>query len=65
MLASLIVSVNFQIQQAADENADPSGRRQVWKCESSRSFTTIKEYAGYQRRVAEGQVGSVLEVASQ
>lgn len=46
----------FQIQQAADENSDSSGRRQVWKCESSRSFTTIKEYAGYQKRVFLGQV---------
>lgn len=50
----------LQIQQAADENTDPSGRRQVWKCESNRSFTTIKEYAGYQQRVAMGQVWTVI-----
>lgn len=46
----------MQIQQAADENSDPSGRRQVWKCESSRSSTTVKEYAQYQQRVYLGQV---------
>ena len=38
-----------QVQQAADENTDPSGRKQIWRCESSRSKTTIQEYAEYQK----------------
>jgi len=47
------MEVREQIQQAADENWDPAGRRQVWKCESSKSLTTIKEYASYQQKVLE------------
>uniref|UniRef100_A0A3Q4AZD2 Lysine-specific demethylase 6B n=1 Tax=Mola mola TaxID=94237 RepID=A0A3Q4AZD2_MOLML len=42
------VEVRTQIQQPADENWDPSGARQTWPCESSRSHTTIAKYAQYQ-----------------
>ena len=42
-----------QVQQAADENTDPSGRKQIWRCESSRSKTTIQEYAEYQKTFSE------------
>ncbi len=40
-----------QIQQAADENWDPDWQYQVWKCESTKSLTTIGEYASYQYSV--------------
>ncbi|XP_056426063.1 lysine-specific demethylase 6B [Hyla sarda] len=42
------VEVRTQVQQPSDENWDPSGTRQVWPCESSRSHTTIAKYAQYQ-----------------
>uniref|UniRef100_A0A8C6STW6 Lysine-specific demethylase 6B n=1 Tax=Neogobius melanostomus TaxID=47308 RepID=A0A8C6STW6_9GOBI len=42
------VEVRTQVQQPADENWDPSGTRQTWPCESSRSHTTIAKYAQYQ-----------------
>ncbi|XP_030636747.1 lysine-specific demethylase 6B [Chanos chanos] len=42
------VEVRTQVQQAADENWDPSGTGQTWPCESSRSHTTIAKYAQYQ-----------------
>ncbi|KAM4676359.1 lysine-specific demethylase 6B isoform 2-T6 [Discoglossus pictus] len=42
------VEVRTQVQQPSDENWDPSGTRQVWHCESSRSHTTIAKYAQYQ-----------------
>lgn len=42
------VEVRTQVQQPADENWDPSGSRQTWPCESSRSHTTIAKYAQYQ-----------------
>ncbi|XP_072006033.1 lysine-specific demethylase 6B isoform X2 [Engystomops pustulosus] len=42
------VEVRTQVQQPSDENWDPSGTRQIWHCESSRSHTTISKYAQYQ-----------------
>ncbi|KAM8974472.1 lysine-specific demethylase 6B [Pelodytes ibericus] len=42
------VEVRTQVQQPSDENWDPSGTKQVWHCESSRSHTTIAKYAQYQ-----------------
>ena len=48
---SLLLPTPPQIPQAADENWDVGGRRQVWRCESSKSQTTIREYASYQRKV--------------
>ncbi|XP_018421336.1 PREDICTED: lysine-specific demethylase 6B isoform X2 [Nanorana parkeri] len=42
------VEVRTQVQQPSDENWDPSGSRQIWHCESSRSHTTIAKYAQYQ-----------------
>nr|XP_020665260.1 lysine-specific demethylase 6B [Pogona vitticeps] len=42
------VEVRTQVQQPSDENWDPSGTKQVWPCESSRSHTTIAKYAQYQ-----------------
>ena len=46
--ADHIVEVRTQRQQPSDENWDPLGQTRVWKCESSRSFTTIAKYAQYQ-----------------
>jgi histone demethylase len=43
-----IVEVRTQRQQASDENWDTQGKQRVWKCESSRSFTTVAKYAQYQ-----------------
>ncbi|XP_044273051.1 lysine-specific demethylase 6B [Varanus komodoensis] len=42
------VEVRTQVQQPSDENWDLSGAKQVWPCESSRSYTTIAKYAQYQ-----------------
>ncbi|XP_038051116.1 lysine-specific demethylase 6A-like isoform X2 [Patiria miniata] len=42
------VEVRTQRQQPPDENWDQAGLKKVWKCESSRSFTTITKYAQYQ-----------------
>ncbi|XP_022095086.1 histone demethylase UTY-like isoform X2 [Acanthaster planci] len=42
------VEVRTQRQQPPDENWDQAGLKKVWKCESSRSFTTIAKYAQYQ-----------------
>uniref|UniRef100_A0A1X7VP21 JmjC domain-containing protein n=1 Tax=Amphimedon queenslandica TaxID=400682 RepID=A0A1X7VP21_AMPQE len=47
------VEVREQILQAVDKNYDPSGKKQVWKCESSRSSTTVKEYGEYQKDILE------------
>ncbi|XP_055958910.1 lysine-specific demethylase 6A isoform X2 [Patella vulgata] len=41
------VEVRAQKQQAPDENRDQLGKK-VWKCESSRSHTSIAKYAQYQ-----------------
>ncbi|KAM9482570.1 lysine-specific demethylase 6A-like isoform 2-T2 [Clarias gariepinus] len=43
-----LVEVWTQLCQPADENWDASGTRKQWRCESSRSFTTIAKYAQYQ-----------------
>nr|XP_043875984.1 lysine-specific demethylase 6A isoform X3 [Solea senegalensis] len=43
-----LVEVRTQLSQPTDENWDPSGSRKMWRCESSRSHTTIIKYAQYQ-----------------
>lgn len=43
-----LVEVRTQLAQPTDENWDPSGSRKMWRCESSRSHTTILKYAQYQ-----------------
>ncbi|NXK52877.1 KDM6A demethylase, partial [Chauna torquata] len=43
-----IVEVRTQLLQPADENWDPTGTKKIWRCESSRSHTTIAKYAQYQ-----------------
>ncbi|KAJ8334047.1 hypothetical protein SKAU_G00413660 [Synaphobranchus kaupii] len=43
-----LVEVRTQLSQPTDENWDPSGSRKMWRCESSRSLTTIAKYAQYQ-----------------
>ena len=44
-------NTNTQMKQAADENCDLASGRQVWKCESSKSVTTVAEYATYQQKM--------------
>ncbi|XP_062853698.1 lysine-specific demethylase 6A-like isoform X1 [Trichomycterus rosablanca] len=43
-----LVEVRTQLCQPADENWDVSGTRKQWRCESSRTLTTIAKYAQYQ-----------------
>ncbi|XP_078514437.1 lysine-specific demethylase 6A isoform X2 [Lissotriton helveticus] len=43
-----IVEVRTQLLQPSDENWDPTGSKKIWRCESSRSHTTISNYAQYQ-----------------
>lgn len=43
-----LVEVRTQLAQPTDENWDPSGNKKMWRCESSRSHTTIIKYAQYQ-----------------
>uniref|UniRef100_A0A3Q3VV90 [histone H3]-trimethyl-L-lysine(27) demethylase n=1 Tax=Mola mola TaxID=94237 RepID=A0A3Q3VV90_MOLML len=43
-----LVEVRTQLAQPADENWDLSGIKKMWRCESSRSHTTIIKYAQYQ-----------------
>ncbi|XP_033842459.1 lysine-specific demethylase 6A [Periophthalmus magnuspinnatus] len=43
-----LVEVRTQLAQPTDENWDPTGSRKMWRCESSRSHTTIIKYAQYQ-----------------
>ncbi|XP_042724508.1 lysine-specific demethylase 6A isoform X9 [Lagopus leucura] len=43
-----VVEVRTQLLQPADENWDPTGTKKIWRCESSRSHTTIAKYAQYQ-----------------
>ncbi|XP_078142417.1 lysine-specific demethylase 6A isoform X1 [Centroberyx gerrardi] len=43
-----LVEVRTQLAQPTDENWDPSGSRKMWRCESSRSHTTVVKYAQYQ-----------------
>lgn len=40
--------VRTQLNQAADENWDPTHKEKVWSCHSNRSHTTIAKYAQYQ-----------------
>lgn len=42
------VEVRTQIQQPSDENWNSITQSHIWKCESSRSFTSITKYAEYQ-----------------
>lgn len=43
------VEVRKQRQQPSDENWDQNAKnKNIWKCESSRSFTTLVKYAQYQ-----------------
>ncbi|KAL7384911.1 hypothetical protein ABVT39_011139 [Epinephelus coioides] len=43
-----LVEVRTQLAQPTDENWDPTGSRKMWRCESSRSHTTVIKYAQYQ-----------------
>uniref|UniRef100_A0A3P8UTY8 [histone H3]-trimethyl-L-lysine(27) demethylase n=1 Tax=Cynoglossus semilaevis TaxID=244447 RepID=A0A3P8UTY8_CYNSE len=43
-----LVEVRTQLAQPRDENWDQIGSRKMWRCESSRSHTTILKYAQYQ-----------------
>ncbi|XP_067300222.1 lysine-specific demethylase 6A isoform X7 [Pseudorasbora parva] len=43
-----LVEVRTQLSQPTDENWDVAGSRKMWRCESSRSHTTIARYAQYQ-----------------
>ncbi|XP_051996253.1 lysine-specific demethylase 6A-like isoform X1 [Xyrauchen texanus] len=43
-----LVEVRTQLCQPADENWDASSTRKQWRCESSRSYTTIAKFAQYQ-----------------
>ncbi|XP_035212282.1 lysine-specific demethylase 6A-like isoform X2 [Stegodyphus dumicola] len=42
------IEVRTQLMQSSDENWDTERRRQVWRCESHRSHTSIARYAQYQ-----------------
>ncbi|XP_023229643.1 histone demethylase UTY-like [Centruroides sculpturatus] len=42
------IEVRTQLLQPSDENWDAERKRQVWRCESHRSHTTIARYAQYQ-----------------
>ncbi|KAL4656837.1 lysine-specific demethylase 6A isoform X2 [Arapaima gigas] len=42
------VEVRTQLLQPTDENWDATGTWKTWRCESSRSHTTIAKYAQYQ-----------------
>ncbi|XP_043928308.1 lysine-specific demethylase 6A [Protopterus annectens] len=42
------VEVRTQLLQPADENWDLTGTKKVWRCESSKSHTTVAKYAQYQ-----------------
>ncbi|KAJ1119121.1 hypothetical protein NDU88_007307 [Pleurodeles waltl] len=43
-----IVEVRTQLLQPSDENWDSTGSKKIWRCESSRSHTSISNYAQYQ-----------------
>ncbi|XP_072542330.1 lysine-specific demethylase 6A isoform X4 [Salminus brasiliensis] len=43
-----LVEVRTQLSQPTDENWDLMGSKKTWRCESSRSHTTISKYAQYQ-----------------
>ncbi|XP_022661422.1 histone demethylase UTY-like [Varroa destructor] len=42
------IEVRTQFQQSCEENWDADKARQVWRCESHRSHTTVSRYAQYQ-----------------
>ena len=44
-------SCPHKVKQAADENCDMASGRQVWRCESSKSVTTVTEYERYQQKM--------------
>ena len=44
------------MKQAPDENSDVVSGKQVWKCESSKSITTVTEYARYQQRMLHKEI---------
>ncbi|KAK6485472.1 lysine-specific demethylase 6A isoform X1 [Huso huso] len=46
--ADHLVEVRTQLSQPTDENWDLTGTKKMWRCESSRSHTTIAKYAQYQ-----------------
>uniref|UniRef100_UPI00358FE961 histone demethylase UTY-like isoform X2 n=1 Tax=Myxine glutinosa TaxID=7769 RepID=UPI00358FE961 len=43
-----VLEVRTQLMQPAHENWDTTCTQKVWRCESSRSYTTIAKYAQYQ-----------------
>nr|XP_034970788.1 lysine-specific demethylase 6A isoform X4 [Zootoca vivipara] len=43
-----LVEVRTQLLQPLDENWDTTGTKKIWRCESSKSQTTIAKYAQYQ-----------------
>uniref|UniRef100_A0A670I0Z2 [histone H3]-trimethyl-L-lysine(27) demethylase n=1 Tax=Podarcis muralis TaxID=64176 RepID=A0A670I0Z2_PODMU len=60
-----LVEVRTQLLQPSDENWDPTGTKKIWRCESSKSQTTIAKYAQYQAssfqeslRIANGDGGN-------
>ncbi|XP_020639560.3 lysine-specific demethylase 6A isoform X1 [Pogona vitticeps] len=60
-----LVEVRTQLLQPSDENWDPTGTKKIWRCESSKSQTTIAKYAQYQAssfqeslRIASGDWGN-------
>nr|XP_008105642.2 PREDICTED: lysine-specific demethylase 6A isoform X1 [Anolis carolinensis] len=60
-----LVEVRTQLLQPSDENWDPTGTKKIWRCESSKSQTTIAKYAQYQAssfqeslRIANGDWGN-------
>ncbi|XP_054829304.1 lysine-specific demethylase 6A isoform X2 [Eublepharis macularius] len=42
------VEVRTQLLQPSDENWDPTGTKKIWRCESSKTHSTIAKYAQYQ-----------------
>ena len=44
------------MKQEADENCDVVSGKQVWKCESSKSITTVSEYARYQQKILHKEI---------
>ncbi|KAG7241357.1 hypothetical protein INR49_025723 [Caranx melampygus] len=58
-----LVEVRTQLAQPTDENWDPSGSRKMWRCESSRSHTTIIKYAQYQASSFQESLRQLQELA--
>uniref|UniRef100_A0A8C5BTL4 [histone H3]-trimethyl-L-lysine(27) demethylase n=1 Tax=Gadus morhua TaxID=8049 RepID=A0A8C5BTL4_GADMO len=55
-----LVEVRTQLAQPTDENWDPSASRKMWRCESSRSHTTIVKYAQYQASSFQESLSHIL-----